>query len=62
MTQKELLYLEDAVGHEESILEILNESLKQVDDENIVTFLEEEIDKHKSIKKELIILMEDKSE
>ena len=62
MTQKELLYLEDAVGHEASILEILNESLKQVDDENIVTFLEEEIDKHKSIKKELIILMEDKSE
>ena len=62
MTQKELLYLEDAVGHEASILEILNESLKQVDDENIVTFIEEEINKHESIKEGLKELMEDKCE
>lgn len=62
MTQKELLYLEDAVGHESSILEILNESLRGLDDDKLVTFIEEEIDKHESIKEGLKELMEDKCE
>ena len=62
MTQKELLYLSDAVGHETSIIEILNESLKNLDDDRLVTFLEEEISKHESIKEGLKELMEDKCE
>ena len=62
MTQKELLYLSDAVGHEASIIEILNESLKNLDDDRLVTFLEEEITKHESIKEGLKELMEDKCE
>ena len=60
--QKELLYLSDAVGHETSIIEILNESLKNLDDDRLVTFLEEEITKHESIKEGLKELMEDKCE
>ena len=27
MTQKELLYVEDAIGHEQNIIKIINESL-----------------------------------
>ena len=61
MTQKELLYLEDAVGHEASIIEILNESLENLDDDKLITFMEEEIEKDKSIKEDLIHLMEDKT-
>lgn len=61
MTQKELLYLEDAVGHETSIIKILNETLGMLDDEKLVVFIEEEIDKHNSLKDELLNLLEDKA-
>ena len=50
MTQKELLYVEDAIGHETSIIEILNESLELLDDEKLITFIEEEIEKHNDLK------------
>ena len=61
MTQKELLYLEDAVGHETSIIKILNEILGMLDDEELVVFIEEEIKKHNSLKDELLDLLEDKA-
>ena len=38
MTQKELLYLEDAVGHEESIIKICQDAVKTATDEVIITF------------------------
>ena len=59
MTQKELLYVEDAIGHETSIIEILNESLELLDDEKLITFIEEEIEKHNDLKQGLINLLED---
>ncbi len=59
MTQKELLYVEDAIGHETSIIEILNESLEVLDDEKLITFIEEEIEKHNDLKQGLINLLED---
>ena len=59
MTQKELLYVEDAIGHETSIIEILNESLELLDDEKLITFVEEEIEKHNDLKQGLINLLED---
>ena len=61
MTQKELLYLEDAVGHETSIIKILNEILGMLDDEELVVFIEEEIEKHNSLKDGLLDLLEDKA-
>ena len=33
MTQKELLYVEDAVGHETNIIKILQETIKNLQDE-----------------------------
>lgn len=61
MTQKELLYLEDATGHETSIISILEEKLEYAKDENIVSFLNEEIQKHNTIKEKLLNLLEEKS-
>lgn len=54
MTQKELLYMEDAVGHEEVIINILEESINNLEDDDLVSFMEDEINIHKDIKEDLI--------
>ena len=61
MTQKELLYVEDAIGHESSIIKILNESLEFLDDDKLITFIEEEIEKHEDLKQSLLNLLEDEA-
>ncbi len=61
MTQKELLYVEDAVGHEQNIIKILDESLANLEDEKLVTFMEKEVKKHASTLKKLLNKLEDKS-
>ena len=61
MTQKELLYYEDAVGHENSIIKILNESLEFLDDDKLITFIEEEIEKHNDLKQGLLNILEDEA-
>ena len=59
MTEKELLYVEDAVGHETSIIKILNESIEFLEDDKLITFIEEEISKHEDLKQGLLNLLED---
>ncbi len=61
MTQKELLYLEDAVGHESNIITIIEESLKYLQDENLISFLNDELSNHIDIKQNLINLLEVKA-
>lgn len=61
MTEKELLYVEDAVGHETSIIKILNESLEFLEDDKLITFIEEEVEKHNDLKQGLLNLLEDES-
>ncbi len=61
MTQKELLYVEDAVSHETSIIKILNESLEFLEDDKLITFIEEEVEKHNDLKQGLLNLLEDES-
>lgn len=61
MTQKELLYLEDAIGHETNIIKILEESIKNLNDQKLVSFLEQEKEKHSHLKNELLNMMEVKS-
>ena len=36
MTQKELLYLEDAIGHEQNIISIIEEKIEKLVDEKLV--------------------------
>lgn len=59
MTEKELLYIEDAIGHEQNIISICNESLNMLEDENIISFLKNEIKHHKKIEENLICKLEE---
>ena len=54
MTQKELLYIEDAIGHEKNIISIIKETINLLSDENLVSFLEKEEKKHTSMQEKLM--------
>ena len=61
MTQKELSYYEDAIGHEDNIIKILEYSLQTLEDENLISFMESEVNKHNQIKEKLMNLLEEKN-
>ena len=61
MTQKELSYVEDAIAHETNIIKICEETVQNIEDEEIVSFLENHIQNHISIKQNLLNLLEEKS-
>ena len=61
MTQKELAYVEDAIGHECTIINILEESVQNASSEEITSFFEEEINTHTTMKEKLMNLLEEKS-
>ena len=58
MTQKELSYVEDAIGHEDNIIKIINEGIKNLKDERLITFMESELNTHSSLKEKLMNLLE----
>ena len=58
MTQKELLYVEDAVGHEQNVGQIIQESILLLEDKSLQTFLKNELTKHQVIETKLINLLE----
>ena len=62
MTQKELLYVEDAVGHETNIISICKSTMENLQDENLKNFLEQEINNHKSMKDKLISMLKPMSD
>ena len=59
MTQKELLYVEDAIGHENNIITILQETIKNAQDERIINFLQTELSGHVKMKELLISKLEE---
>ena len=59
MTQKELLYVEDAIGHEKTILAFIAEMLKQLKDQNIQDFMKKEEKSHQQQEKDLTKLLEE---
>lgn len=61
MTQKELLYVEDAIGHEQNIISICEDMLNNLEDENLVSFMKSEVKKHTQTKESLIKVLEEKS-
>ena len=61
MTQKELLYLEDAIGHESNIIKLVNNAINNLQDEELRSFMQNELTKHESLKKNLINLLGEKS-
>jgi len=58
MTQKELLYLEDAIGHEKSIIDICSQTLNYLEDDNLKSFMRQEIEQHKKEQANLFNLLE----
>ena len=59
MTQKELLYVEDAINHEKSIIQILSDAINNLNDENFVSYMQNEQATHEKIKNDLITLLKE---
>ena len=60
MTQKELAYIEDAIGHETTIISLIEEASQSLENEDLVSFMETDLEKHKSMKERLLSLLEEK--
>ena len=61
MTQKELLYLEDAIGHEKNIITIIEDTISKLEDEKLITFMNEQLTSHQKLKEKLMNFLEDKA-
>lgn len=61
MTQKELLYVEDAIGHETNIISIIENSISNLENGDFISFMENEINKHQTIKNNLMNLLRGKT-
>lgn len=61
MTQKELSYVEDAIGHEGNIIKIINETLNNLQDENLISFMKEELNIHTTMKEKLMTKLEEEA-
>lgn len=59
MTQKELLYLEDAIGHEHVLINICRDTIEKLEDEDLISFMENELSIHEDTKHNLINLLEE---
>lgn len=61
MTQKELSYIEDAIGHEGNIIKICETSIENLQDENLISFMKQELNLHTSLKEKLMNELEAKA-
>lgn len=57
MTQKELLYLEEAISHEDIIINMCMEAVNTLEDDDLISFMDNEAGKHISMKEKLISFM-----
>lgn len=61
MTQKELNYIEDAIGHEQNIIKVLDFTKENIQDEELKKFIENEYNIHISMKDYLLNMLEGKT-
>ena len=59
MTQKELLYVEDAIGHEQIIIKLCNDMINNITDDNLISFMKKQERKHTNMLDYLLDLLED---
>lgn len=57
MTQKELLYVEDAVEHEKSILKLIDSFKNNTESSELLSFMDEQKKSHKDIYDNLMSLL-----
>ena len=60
MTQKELLYVEDAINHEDTMIAYLNDLTNTLTDDDLISFINDEIKRHKMTKKKIYKTLESK--
>lgn len=58
MTQKELLYYEDAVSHEDILLKVCQEAVSKLENEQLIEIMQAEITRHTNLKNILMNTME----
>lgn len=58
MTQKELLYIEDAIGHENTIIKVCEDTIQKLEDENLKSFIQNEVSVHQKAKERLMNMLE----
>ncbi len=59
MTQKDLLYMEDAIKHEENLVTICDYYAEIIEDNNLKSFIKSHSKKHAKLKQKLLNVMED---
>lgn len=59
MTEKELLYMEDAVGHEQNLETIFTNFSDAIEDPKLSAFIEKLSKKHQDLSKKLLNVMEE---
>ena len=59
MTQKELLYVEDAIEHEKNMLSYLKEMTTKLKEKELIDFLSKELKAHEKEEKNLLKLLEE---
>ena len=58
MTEKELLYFEDAIEHEKITIDICNYIIDNVDSD-LANFMKKQLKKHENIKEKLLTKLEE---
>ena len=58
MTQKELLYVEDAISHEDIIINNIHDYINCLEENDLVDFFQKELRTHERRKKDLFKLLE----
>ena len=61
MTQKELAYLEDAIGNEKNIISIIDETINDLENEDLIFFLKNELEVHNETKEKILNMLEVKA-
>ena len=59
MTQKELLYLEDAIGHERIIISSIESFIDELQNPTLIDYMNQELKTHQKMLKNTLKLMED---
>jgi hypothetical protein len=61
MSQKELLYYEDAIMHEDYTIKICKDLASRLKDAELISFMNNEIKHHQMIRNKLLTQMEESS-
>ncbi len=59
MTEKELLYVEDAVKHECNIINIVTDTINNLQDKHLKEFMKQKLNEHIAFKLELLNTLEE---